>query len=393
MRSTALKPSLAGTPMDIDFPGGATQFADLVDAALAGDHDQVRRVAALFAREYKGEDQKEIVSRIRSLMRRRTASLDSMRDIERLPVDNKTRIPLAEEMPWPTTPLILEDAQSEILERFVTEAQNADRLVQAGLGSRFNLLLSGLPGTGKTFIAGHVASRLGRPFHVVRLDSIISSLLGDTAKNIRALFEYANFGTGFIFIDEVDAVAKKRDDNRELGEIKRVVNTLIQALDMLDEQTVVVAATNHAHLLDPAIFRRFPYHLEVPLPDDEMRQALWELYLFQDHVRPESQPLAKISHGLSCSDVRELSLAARRTALINQRDIDVGALAAAIINSEAGKLHLPSPKELDSKSKRELFDRLSSLELLNYKQLGLLTGVTRQAATTMAKRQRERKTA
>jgi len=378
--------------MDLEFAGSATQFADLVDAALSGDHDQVRRVAALFAREYKGEDQKEIVSRIRSLMRRRTASLDSMRDIERLPVDNKTRIPLAEEMPWPTTPLILEDAQSEILERFVTEAQNADRLVQAGLGSRFNLLLSGPPGTGKTFIAGHIASRLGRPFHVVRLDSIISSLLGDTAKNIRALFEYANFGTGFIFIDEVDAVAKKRDDNRELGEIKRVVNTLIQALDMLDERTVVVAATNHAHLLDPAIFRRFPYHLEVPLPDDEMRQALWSLYLFQDHVRPESQPLAKISHGLSCSDIRELSLAARRTALINKRDIDVGALAAAIIDSEAGKLHLPSPKELDSKSKRELFDRLSSLELLNYKQLGLLTGVTRQAATTMAKRQRERKT-
>jgi len=388
----ALKPSLAGASMDLEFAGSATQFADLVDAALSGDHDQVRRVAALFAREYKGEDQKEIVSRIRSLMRRRTASLDSMRDIERLPVDNKTRIPLAEEMPWPTTPLILEDAQSEILERFVTEAQNADRLVQAGLGSRFNLLLSGPPGTGKTFIAGHIASRLGRPFHVVRLDSIISSLLGDTAKNIRALFEYANFGTGFIFIDEVDAVAKKRDDNRELGEIKRVVNTLIQALDMLDERTVVVAATNHAHLLDPAIFRRFPYHLEVPLPDDEMRQALWSLYLFQDHVRPESQPLAKISHGLSCSDIRELSLAARRTALINKRDIDVGALAAAIIDSEAGKLHLPSPKELDSKSKRELFDRLSSLELLNYKQLGLLTGVTRQAATTMAKRQRERKT-
>lgn len=392
MRTMALRPSFAELPGG-DFPSSfGVQFTDLVEAALAGDHDHVRRVAALFAQDYKGQDHREIVSRLRSAVKKRTTSLDAMRSIERLPVDNKSRIPLVEEQSWPTIPLLLEDEQGEVLARFVAEAIHAEQLAEAGLGSRHNLLLSGPPGTGKTFIAGHVAARLGMPFHVVRLDSIISSLLGDTAKNIRALFEYANNGPGFIFIDEIDAVAKKRDDSRELGEIKRVVNTLIQALDSVDERTIVIAATNHAHLLDPAIFRRFPYHLEAPLPDEGLRQALWALYLYQEELRPETAPLAMISSGLSCSDIRELSLSARRSALLNNRDIDIAALAAAIVASEAGRLRLPSAHELDSKSMRELTERLDAQGLLTYTQLGLLTGVSRQAVTDKIKRQREKAT-
>lgn len=390
MRTMALRPSFAELP-DGDFPSSfGVQFADLVDAALAGDQDHIRRVATLFAQDYKGQDHREIISRLRAAVKKRTTSLDTMRSVERLPVDNKSRIPLAEEHAWPTLPLLLDDEQGEVLSRFVAEAIHAEALSKAGLGSRHNLLLSGPPGTGKTFIAGHIAARLGMPFHVVRLDSIISSLLGDTAKNIRALFEYANNGPGFIFIDEVDAVAKKRDDSREMGEIKRVVNTLIQALDSLDERTIVVAATNHAHLLDPAIFRRFPYHVEVPLPAEGLRQALWSLYLYQDEARAEVVPLAMISAGLSCSDIRELSLSARRSALIYNRDIDIAALTAAVITSEAGRLRLPSSHELDVKSKRELTERLDAQGLLTFGQLGLLTGVSRQAATDKIKRQREK---
>ncbi len=389
MSAVALKPSFSELPardLADDFGG---RIADLIDAALSGDQDHVRRVASLFAQGYSGNDRRAVVGRIQAAMKKRSVSLDQVRSVERLPVDNKTRIPLAEEQPWPTTPLLLEDDQDEILSRFVGEAKHADSLSRAGLGSRFNLLLSGPPGTGKTFIAGHIASRLGLPFHVVRLDSVISSLLGDTAKNIRALFDFANHGPGFLFIDEIDAVAKKRDDGRELGEIKRVVNALIQALDTLDERTVVVAATNHAHLLDPAIFRRFPYRIEAPLPDEGMREALWNLYLYQDQPRPETVPLAKISSGLSCSDIRELSLSARRTAFIHQRDLDICAVAAAVLGSEEGRLRLPSSQEHDSRSKRELTQELNARELLTQKQVGLLTGVTRQAVATKVKRRRE----
>ncbi|EKY30529.1 ATPase, AAA family [Brevundimonas diminuta 470-4] len=390
MSTAVLKPSFLQLP-DSDFATDlGARMADLIDAAMSGDQENVRRVATLFAQGYKGGDQREVVGRIHAAVKKRTMSLDHMRSVERLPVDNKTRMPLAEEQSWPTTPLLLEDEQAEVLSRFVEEAKNAERLSEAGLASRCNLLLSGPPGTGKTFIAGHIASRLGLPFHVVRLDSMISSLLGDTAKNIRALFEYANNGPGFIFIDEIDAVAKKRDDGRELGEIKRVVNTLIQALDMLDERTVVIAATNHAHLLDPAIFRRFPYHIQAPLPDERMRQALWTLYLYQDEKQPASVPLAKISEGLSCSDIRELSLSARRTALIHNRDMDICAVAAAVLESEEGRLRLPSSLEYDAKSKRALTEQLNTRGLLTMKQVGLLTGVTRQAATTKVKRQQEK---
>ena len=169
-----------------------------------------------------------------------------------------------------------------------------------------------------------------------------------------------------------------------------MVNALIQALDTLDERTVVVAATNHAHLLDPAIFRRFPYRIEAPLPDEGMRAALWNLYLYQDQPRPQAEPLAKISSGLSCSDIRELSLSARRTAFIHKRDLDICAVASAVLSSEEGRLRLPSSQEYDAKSKRELTARLNARELLTMKQVGLLTGVTRQAATSKVKRQREK---
>src|SRR5579863_3140015 len=130
------------------------------------------------------------------------------------------------------------------------------------------MLIAGPPGTGKTLLAGHIAAQLNRPLYTVRLDSVISSLLGDTAKNIRSFFDFVPIRGGILFLDEMDAIAKLRDDRQELGELKRVVNTVIQGLDSLDDHAVVIAATNHPQLLDSAIWRRFPYKIELGAPND-----------------------------------------------------------------------------------------------------------------------------
>ncbi|WP_112664037.1 AAA family ATPase [Microvirga flavescens] len=387
MNRDVLQPSYA-PDLPENPPSLGKWFADLVDVALSGNQDAIRHIGSLFAREYRGPDRREVQGRISSAMQRRLVSLNDVRSVSQLPVDGKSRVPLVEEQPWPPIPLLLGEQAGAALSRFVAEAANSKQLSEAGLGSRLNLLLSGPPGTGKTFIAGHIAARLGLPFHIVRLDTVVSSLLGDTAKNIRALFEFASNGPGFLFLDEVDAIAKRRDDQRELGEIKRVVNTLIQGLDLIHDRTVIVAATNHAHLLDPAIFRRFPYQIEVGLPELDLREALWRLYLNHAEDCVETAILSVISKGLSCSDIRELAIAARRTAVLTGDGIDFAGLAWAVIGSREGKLHMPPVSNLEPEAKGILQERLRDDYELTFEKIGRLTGVSKQAVIATLRRRK-----
>ena len=129
-----------------------------------------------------------------------------------------------------------------------------------------SLLLYGPPGCGKTSIAYYLAHRLGLPLVTARLDALISSLLGNTAKNLRRVFDFANRQPCVLFLDEFDAIAKARDDQHELGELKRVVNSLLQNMDTYCQHGVLIAATNHQELLDDAIWRRFQTVIEVPKP-------------------------------------------------------------------------------------------------------------------------------
>jgi SpoVK/Ycf46/Vps4 family AAA+-type ATPase len=300
--------------------------------------------------------------------------------MESLPVDSKSRLPLVEEQPWPSNPIFLNDEASRTFHDFLADVENIDALSAKGLASRLGLMLSGPPGTGKTLLAGHVAARLGRPFYVVRLDSVISSLLGDTAKNIRTVFDFVPSRNAVLFLDEMDAIAKLRDDRHELGELKRVVNTVIQGLDTLDTHAVVVGATNHPHLLDPAIWRRFPYKIELRLPEVEVRADLWKHFLFEDRDGEQhSDILAVISDGLSGADIETIALTARRHALLNARGLDLGSIALATINTRNGKPSLPQKDALDPDQKKQLAITLKNQGNITGADIARLLDVTRQA--------------
>ena len=114
--------------------------------------------------------------------------------------------------------------------------------------------------------------------YVARLDGLISSFLGSTSKNIRALFDFAAKTPCVLFLDEFDAIAKLRGDSQELGELKRVVNSFIQNLDTLGSQSIVIAATNHQELLDSAIWRRFSYRLALDFPAADLREKMWTAF-------------------------------------------------------------------------------------------------------------------
>lgn len=310
----------------------AVDLIDFTEAALAADYSRLRKAGQRLARTLEADDP-EGARRLRLALNRKGVPLQASASVEMLPVDGRSRLPLVEEHLWPTSPVYLDGLAERHFSDFLTDVNHFDDLAAKGVASRLCLMLSGPPGTGKTLIAGHVAARLGRRLYVARLDSMISSMLGDTAKNIRSIFDFIAGKHAVLFLDEMDAIAKMRDDRNELGELKRVVNTVIQGIDSLDERAVVVAATNHAQILDKAIWRRFPYKIELGLPGTELREALWSHFLAEDASPSRTQALAHLSNGMSGAEIEEQALAARRQSIVLAQPLDIISLAIALLGA------------------------------------------------------------
>jgi len=187
-----------------------------------------------------------------------------------LPVDNDSRLELLRrEYPvvLPATPLWT-GAVALQLNAIVEERRRHETLIAAGVEPTRSALLVGPPGVGKTLAARWLAHELARPFLILDLAAVMSSFLGKTGNNIRTVLEYARSGPPSVLLfDEFDAIAKRRDDSSDVGELKRLVNVLLQAVDDWPVEGILLAATNHPELLDPAVWRRFDRIVEFPSPD------------------------------------------------------------------------------------------------------------------------------
>lgn len=137
----------------------------------------------------------------------------------------------------------------------------------AGVPRRNRLLLYGPPGCGKTSIANAIAGELGRILVTVRIEGVISSFLGETATNLRRVFEFAGQGAYVVLFDEFDSLSKDRDDPSDHGELRRIVNAMLQMIDRYKGPSILIAATNHDQVLDSAMWRRFDEAVHVGLPD------------------------------------------------------------------------------------------------------------------------------
>jgi hypothetical protein len=194
-----------------------------------------------------------------------------------VPVDRETAAALADIIfpadVQPTAPLF-NPTVSEAVGTIVEEWAHFDALAEIDIRPSKTCLIYGAPGTGKTRLALWIAQQLDLPVVLVKLDGLVSSFLGTTARNIGNLFAFANRYRCILLLDEFDAIAKVRDDPQEVGEIKRVVNALLQNLDVRRDVGFTIGITNHPKLLDPAVWRRFEVQLEIPKPDFEMRKAI-----------------------------------------------------------------------------------------------------------------------
>lgn len=165
--------------------------------------------------------------------------------------------------------LILPDVTLAAAQQLVEEQQRASLLRAHALEPRHSALLVGPPGNGKTSLAEAIAESLAAPFFVVRYEAMIGSFLGETASRMKRVFDYARTTPCVLFFDEFDTVGKERGDTHETGEIKRVVTSLLMQIDDLPSYVVVLGATNHAELLDRAVWRRFQLRLQLPAPSQK----------------------------------------------------------------------------------------------------------------------------
>jgi SpoVK/Ycf46/Vps4 family AAA+-type ATPase len=210
--------------------------------------------------------------------------------------------------------LILPLPVSEQVRQLVEEQLRADLLRAHGMQPRHRVLLSGPPGNGKTSVAEATAEALAVQFFTVRYDALVGSYLGETNTRLARLFDYARTVPCVLFFDEFDSIGKERGDVHETGEIKRVVSFLLMQIDHLPSYVVTVAATNHAELLDRAVWRRFQLRLAMPQPSHEALSVFLDRQ-FESWPEPagiEANKLATSLGNISFAEALEFCQTVRR---------------------------------------------------------------------------------
>ena len=299
----------------------AAQLKALLKSHLEGDDDRffsvAMQVAAHEARRGHGKLAEDLRAMIDNAKGRRKAGAP-------VPI-GRPRGELADilEDSYPKDRLkemILGKPLSSQIERVIREQRHAGRILNHGLSPRRKLLLIGPPGTGKTMTASILAGELGLPLFLIRLDGLITKFMGETAAKLRLVFDATGRTRGVYFFDEFDAIGSQRGLANDVGEIRRVLNSFLQMIEQDRSHSLVVAATNHPEILDPALFRRFDDLLHYELPDHRQIENLLRRRLAKNVVMPVGwSQLAEAAEGLNYAEVTRATNEVLKDALIHQR--------------------------------------------------------------------------
>ncbi len=299
------------------------QLKALLKSHLEGDDDRFFSVAMQVAAHEAKRGHGRLAEELRALIDQAKSSLGTGAPI---PI-GQPRGELANllQASYPSARLgemVLGEDLGEQLRRVIREQRHAGRIVERGLAPRRKLLLTGPPGTGKTLTASALAGELGLPLLEVRLDGLITKYMGETAAKLRQIFEATRRTRGVYFFDEFDAIGSHRGLANDVGEIRRVLNSFLQMIEQDRSHSLVIAATNHPDILDPALFRRFDDILLYELPDRLQIALLLRRRLSSASVkRIRWRSLAEFAAGLSYAEVARAANEVLKDALIHERHL------------------------------------------------------------------------
>lgn len=300
------------------------QSKDLVQLArlaLAGRPQDVQTYVLRMSRKYQRQ-LPELAEQLNQILKESPTRASPLRGehVAAIPVDQDSRLQLLRyedvgqldhEPIWPAP---VHSALTQIL----TEHLRASDLQKGGLSPTRTAIFTGAPGVGKTLAARWLAQQLDRPLLTLDLSAVMSSFLGRTGANVRHVLDYAKGVHCVLLLDELDAIAKRRDDAQEVGELKRLVTVLLQEIDDWPEGGLLVAASNHPELLDPAAWRRFEMQVDFPLPDQEaVEQAVRAFLGTADFPEEWLHTLAILMLGRSFSDIERELKGVRRQAIVH----------------------------------------------------------------------------
>ncbi|MBL4684014.1 MAG: ATP-binding protein [Nannocystaceae bacterium] len=220
----------------------------------------------------------------------------------------------------------------EKLDRVLHEQRERERLRAHGFAPQRKLLFVGPPGTGKTMTASALAGEMGVPLFTIQLDGLISKFMGETSAKLRLVFDAIAETRGIFLFDEFDALGSQRDAGNDVGEIRRVLNSFLQFLEQDDSESLIIGATNHVALLDPALFRRFDGVFEYELPSAEIVTSVMQSRLaLLDTAEMDWAQVAARAEGISHAELTRACEQAAKSALLNHETrVDTDDLISAL---------------------------------------------------------------
>ncbi len=298
----------------------------LVQSGASGDPTAFRSATEQLIKEERAKQHNLLANDLERILYgdRHIASTAVHNILPEAPIDKESGVSLIDikQANRSIDELVLEKNTFEIIENVLEEYRREDILRSYGMVPAEKILFFGPPGCGKTLSAEAIAYELSRPLAVVRLDSLVSSFLGETAANLRKIFDFIARHKLVVLFDEFDALGKERDDGSEHGELRRVVNAVLQMMDSYDGKSIIIAATNHEQILDSAIWRRFDEIVEFPILGKNQLQGLLQLKLrgVRREFDLDSDELHNIFNGKSPAIIERIIRRAVKRMILKQKE-------------------------------------------------------------------------
>lgn len=354
-------------------------FANLMRLSAQESLEDVRLLLAKLVRKYRTrrpQFAERINQTLRSTQTRSAGASILRRGLQHdagatFPVDADSKMSLIrvfDDLAGLDAPLLRPELLNQV-QRIIRERRERAKLAAHGVRPTRSAILVGPPGVGKTLSARWIASQIGKPLWVLDLTTVMSSLLGKTGNNLRTVFDHARANEAVLLLDEIDSIAKRRSDESDVGELKRLVTAILQEVDAWPDTGLLLAATNHPELVDPALWRRFDAILTFEMSDPATIEFAVRRFLGADvqAFEPVVSLLAASLQGNSLSDVERAVTALRRNAVLECSEPTQAVVAMAAQHVE----------RLDKAARLGLAVELARAKALSHNKIMELTGVAR----------------